>query len=84
MSVVKDFDKLKRFNVEQLYDHYQSTQEKSVVQQESKGKESNLDSELDATEQKRPVPINQTPNDIGDTKMGCDTNPILDSTGVQE
>ena len=26
MSVVRDFDKLKRFNVEQLYDEYQSLQ----------------------------------------------------------
>ena len=27
MSVVTDFDKLRRFNVEQLYDQYQSIQE---------------------------------------------------------
>ena len=27
ISVVKDFDKLRRFNVEQLYDQYQSTQD---------------------------------------------------------
>jgi hypothetical protein len=26
MSVVRDFDKLKRFNVEQLYDQYQANQ----------------------------------------------------------
>jgi hypothetical protein len=27
ISVVKDFDKLRRFNVEQLYDQYQSAQD---------------------------------------------------------
>ena len=30
MSIVRDFDKLKRFNVEQLYDQYQESQGKST------------------------------------------------------
>jgi hypothetical protein len=34
--VVRDFDKLRRFNVEQLYDQYQTTQEKGSEGDERK------------------------------------------------
>jgi len=34
--VVRDFDKLRRFNVEQLYDQYQSTQEKGTKRDDTK------------------------------------------------
>ena len=30
MSIVRDFDKLKRFNVEQLYDQYQAAKGKAT------------------------------------------------------
>lgn len=34
--MVRDFDKLRRFNVEQLYDQYQTTQEKGSERDERK------------------------------------------------
>jgi hypothetical protein len=38
MSVVRDFDKLKRFNVEQLYDQYQANQKQVEAKSDDKEK----------------------------------------------
>jgi hypothetical protein len=38
MSVVRDFDKLKRFNVEQLYDQYQANQRQVDTKSDEKEK----------------------------------------------
>ena len=46
ISVVKDFDKLRRFNVEQLYDQYQSTQDTG---NEQEGKTAEQKQEVEAT-----------------------------------
>jgi len=46
ISVVRDFDKLRRFNVEQLYDQYQSAQEKG---NEHKGKTVEQKPDVEAT-----------------------------------
>ena len=46
ISVVKDFDKLRRFNVEQLYDQYQSLQDKG---KEQEGKTAEQKQEVEAT-----------------------------------
>jgi len=48
MSVVTDFDKLRRFNVEQLYDQYQSIQE-NTSKGEIKVEPKNLEGKAETT-----------------------------------
>ena len=63
ISVVKDFDKLRRFNVEQLYDQYQSTQDKG---DEQKGKTAEQKQEVEATVETKSGGVKEEVNEVDD------------------
>ena len=63
ISVVKDFDKLRRFNVEQLYDQYQSTQDTG---NEQKGKTAEQKQEVEATVETKTGGVKEDGNKVDD------------------
>jgi hypothetical protein len=63
ISVVKDFDKLRRFNVEQLYDQYQSTQDTG---NEQKGTTAEQKKEVEATVETKSGGLKEDVNKVDD------------------
>ena len=63
ISVVRDFDKLRRFNVEQLYDQYQSTQDKG---NEQKGKTGEQKQEVEPTVETKSGGVKEDVNKVDD------------------
>jgi len=61
MSVVRDFDRLRRFNVEQLYDQYQSSLGNSIkVDQQEDVKDGKSDFKLEEVQGKSCLPRSET------------------------